>query len=515
MDAIIKGYVEKFLKSFGLEANTDDTEDFEYFCSYVVFSNELPSQSINIDDIENTEVGKNKGIDSIGFIVNGRLVNTKEEIEDFKESGGRLDITIVFIQSKISEKFEDAEIANFCDTIKDFLSEKPQYALTDEAREKHEVLLFIYSNLVDIRRFNSDAFFCTTGKWQEDDTCSTTIEKKESEINDLGKFKAGEILVKPLDAIKLRRLFDKTNMPLNAEFIFENRVEVKEIEKIKIQNAFYGLLPFKEFKKILIDEDSGKIRSLFYDNVRDDLGEQNPVNSDIDATLANKEFLSFPLLNNGITIIAEKNEGTGSKFILENFQIVNGCQTSNVLYKNKDIDGIDELNVPIKLIITPNEEIKNKIIVATNNQTQILEEPHDVSGYFGKIYKKRKDDLFLSCHKYEPYYLGGLISYIFKNLLVKKEIDRKYNKARYHLFMLFRKIHEPSEFNSDILKKKTIISYSNELIDIVKDEKLVRKGFDKACELINKSGINIDSQKEFYKKSTTNILLETFNKEYK
>lgn len=581
METIIKGYVEKFLKSFGLDSNTDNTDNFEKFCSYVVFSNELPNQSINIDDIENTSAEKNQGIDSIGFIVNGKLVNTKEEIEDLKESGGRLDITVIFIQSKTSENFENAEIANFCDTIKDFLSEEPQYPMTNAVQEKHEILLFIYSNLVDIRGFNGKASFCTTGKWQENIVFSTTIRNKEIGINDLGVFKKGKIIVEPFDAIKLRKLYDKTNQPLNAEFIFENKVEIKQIESSKVQSAFYGLLPFKEFKNILIDQDSGKIRSLFYDNVRDDLGERNPVNSDIDATLTNKKFSSFPLLNNGITIIAENNQGTGSKFILENFQIVNGCQTSNVLYKHKDDDDIDELNILMKLIITSDEDIKNETIIATNNQTQIkeeqlialtefqkgleefykimsasgdsdlklyyerrvnqyagntaimkksivdlreqiktfasvfLEEPHDVSGYFGKIYKKRKNDLFLSSHKHEPYYFSGLISYVFKGLLTKKDIDRKYNKARYHLFMLFRKIHEPSEFKADMLKNKKIISYSNDLIEILKDESKAKNGFDKACEIIDKSGINIALQKEFYKKSTTNILLETFNKEYK
>ena len=581
METIIKGYVEKFLKSFGLDPNADNTDNFEKFCSYVAFSNELPNQSINIDDIENTSANKNKGIDSIGFIVNGKLINTKEEIEDIKESGGRLDITVVFIQSKTSEKFENAEIANFCDTIKDFLSETPKYPMTNEVHEKHDILLFIYGSLVDIRGFNGKAFFCTTGKWQENSVFLTTIQNKEKDINDLGVFKEGQIIVEPFDSIKLRKLYDKTNTPLNAEFIFENKVEMKQAHGSKVQSTFYGLLPFKEFKNILIDPDSGEIRSLFYDNVRDDLGEKNPVNSDIDATLANRKFSAFPLLNNGITIIAEKNQGTGIKFILENFQIVNGCQTSNVLFKHKDADGIDELNVPMKLIITSDEDIKNETIIATNNQTQIkeeqlialtefqkgleefynimsdsvdsdlklyyerrvnqyagntaimkksiidlreqiktfvsafLEEPHDVSGYFGKIYKKRKNDLFLSSHKHEPYYFSGLISYVFKGLLTKKDIDRKYNKARYHLFMLFRKIHEPSEFKSDMLKNKKIISYSNDLIEILKDESKAKDGFNKACEIIDKSGINIALQKEFYKKSTTNILLETFNREYK
>jgi hypothetical protein len=279
------------------------------------------------------------------------------------------------------------------------------------------------------------------------------------------------------------------------------------------------------------------------------------------------------LLNNGITIIAEENKGRGDRFILSNYQIVNGCQTSNVLFSNRYLDGIDSLFIPIKLIITDDQDIRDKIIVSTNNQTQIkaeqllaltsfqkgleefyknmddglhyerrksqysfdasikkktiidireqiktyvsmfLEEPHVVSGYFGKVYKDRSGQIFQKEHKYEPYYLSGLTHYKFKMFINSKKIDRKYNKARYHIFMLFRKIAEPNEkvepFNNKIIK------YSNAIIKILRNDKQCLKHFMNAIEVIDSSGININDQKEIYKKSTTNVLIEEFKKLYK
>lgn len=58
------------------------------------------------------------------------------------------------------------------------------------------------------------------------------------------------------------------------------------------------------------------------------------------------------MLNNGITIIAENVQITGTTAVLTDYQIVNGCQTSHVLYENRNLDGIEELLIPIKVIGT-------------------------------------------------------------------------------------------------------------------------------------------------------------------
>jgi len=334
-----------------------------------------------------------------------------------------------------------------------------------------------------------------------------------------------------------------------------------------------GILPYSEFRKIIIDEDSDKIKPLFSDNVRDFLGLDKKVNEDINKTLGEKKFALFQLLNNGITIIAEENKGRGDKFILNNYQIVNGCQTANVLYANRKLKDIDSIFIPIKLIITEDQDIRDSIIVSTNNQTQIkeeqllaltkfqkgleefyksmrdglfyerrksqysfdpsikkksiidireqiktyvamfLEEPHVVSGYFGKVYKERSSQIFHIDHKYEPYYLSGLIHYKFKTLLSSKKINKKYNKARYHVYMLFRKIAEPNEKvepNSIEIKK-----YCDAILKIIRDDNEFLKYFNNVTNIIDISGINIEEQKEIYKKSTTITLIEEFHKRYK
>jgi len=571
MDRIVEGYLKRFIDEFELDEKEKEI-NFEKLCHYSILKNELTF--LDDADLDRVSIGKNKGIDGICLSIDGNIVTNISEVEDLKSTRRNFDVTLYFFQAKTSAKFEDAEIANFCDTVVDFLSEEPKYSLTSEAQELHKIYLQILNLLSFIKSFSCKLFYCTTGIWNNDTSCATTISIKKTKLKEIKIFKndiSDIVEINPIDNERLRRYYDKANQPLNVEFEFLRKVSLQGITNVS--EAYLGILPFPELKKIIIDNETGNIKPLFYDNVRDFLGPDEGVNENIDKTLKQKEFALFQLLNNGITIIAEENRGRGDKFILINSQVANGCQTSNILFLNKDLGGIDELFVPVKLIITENPDIRDRIIVSTNSQASIgeeqllaltsfqkslekffenmgdglyyerrksqysynpgikkksivdireqiksyvamfLDEPHVVSGYFGKVYRDRKSSIFIKDHKYEPYYLSSLCQYRFKQLLNSKSIDRKYNKARYHLFMLFRKITEPFE-KVEPSNKKTK-EYCDAILKIIRDEKSCLKYFNNSIEIIDASGVNIDDPKEIYKKSTTNALIEEFNKRYK
>ena len=73
--------------------------------------------------------------------------------------------------------------------------------------------------------------------------------------------------------------------------------------------------------------------NVFEDNVRDFQGDNNDVNGGIASTLNNDDSEIFSVLNNGVTIVASSISPTGDQFTINDYQIVNGCQTSNVLYQ--------------------------------------------------------------------------------------------------------------------------------------------------------------------------------------
>ena len=579
MDRIIKGYVKNFVTQFGLEFEESNiSELFENFTTFCLVSSKLINDSLDNNEIIATNTKKYKGIDNIAFIISGKIITNIKELEEIFENTGYVDVLLVVIQSKISEKFDNNEITNLLDTFLDFIKDDPQYPLTNKAKLIHEMLISIKDNMSKINKFDATLYYATTGIWIDDTVIQTTIISKKEQITKEGIFKNGDVSIEIIDKNNLMKLFDKINQPSKAEFVFKEKSSIS-FENEKIKEAYFGLLPFNEYKKILIDEESDKIRNLFHDNVRDNLG-NNDVNNDIAKTLQEKKFDFFPLLNNGVTIVAEKNSGSGNKFILENFQIVNGCQTSNKLYEFRKIDGIESLLIPIKLIITSDEVLKNQITIATNNQTEIkeeqlvaltefqkgleefynimsnektiklyyerranqyagnssimkksiidlreqiktfvavfYEEPHNSSGYFGKIFKEYNNKLFIKQHSCEPYYLCGLMQYIFKDFINKKQIDRKYNKARYHLFMLYRKIVETEAFKDVMLaQKKKIRKYSDEIVETLLDQEKALENFKKAIDLLEKTDIDLNDQKEFYRKSSTNKLLDKFKEEYK
>ena len=103
------------------------------------------------------------------------------------------------------------------------------------------------------------------------------------------------------------------------------------------------------------------------------------------------------MLNNGITVVTSSIIISGDIATIEDYQIVNGCQTSNVLIENMDsVEGIDELIIPIRIIATKDENLKNDITRATNSQTAIKKDQLEALSTFQKkleeYYKTYRDE---------------------------------------------------------------------------------------------------------------------------
>ena len=56
------------------------------------------------------------------------------------------------------------------------------------------------------------------------------------------------------------------------------------------------------------------------------------------------------------------------------YQIVNGCQTSNVLFNNMNMVDLNNLQIIVKLIASKDKEIQTSIIVGNNSQTEVKRE---------------------------------------------------------------------------------------------------------------------------------------------
>lgn len=143
---------------------------------------------------------------------------------------------------------------------------------------------------------------------------------------------------------------------------------------MKVKEAYIGYLTGEDFLKIICDSNGDIRRRIFYENVRDYQGIENSVNKEIRATITGKQTRGqFILLNNGVTIITKSVTSLGANmYELSDFQVVNGCQTSNEVYNCKEYASY--IFVPIKIIYTTDTEIISSIVKATNRQSPVPEE---------------------------------------------------------------------------------------------------------------------------------------------
>jgi hypothetical protein len=133
-------------------------------------------------------------------------------------------------------------------------------------------------------------------------------------------------------------------------------------------------------KTVSIDDGFSAIdSSLFEENVRSYLGNDNPVNESIIKSSLSEDNYLFWYLNNGITIVCDSfyyNSAVKRSPILniENMQIVNGAQTLHALFEAYKInpDIIGNVLVLVKFYETKEYQMYRKIALATNSQSRIF-----------------------------------------------------------------------------------------------------------------------------------------------
>lgn len=366
MDRIVQSYIDDFLKSQQIDEK-DSSKQFEMFSSYCAVAQQY-TEVFDLNDIL-TGAGGDCGIDGIAIIANGTIISSKEEVDDLIElNKGLSDMLFVFIQSKTSSGFSSGEMGTFGAGVVDFFSETPQFVRNQFIQEKSDLINYIFSKAV---HFKSKPccflYYVTTGKWVDDQNCVARKNMIIHDLEELDLFK--EVQFIPVDVKLIQKYYRNTIDVIETEIDFSQKVLLPDIPKIK--QSYLGYVDYEEYLKLIVG-DNGEIRkNVFYDNVRDYQGD-NEVNIEIAETIKSASN-KFILLNNGVTIICKKLTNLRNKFTLTDYQIVNGCQTSHVLYYNKEfING--NLQIPIKLIETLDEDTVNNIIKATNRQTQVTNE---------------------------------------------------------------------------------------------------------------------------------------------
>lgn len=369
MDRITKSLLDEFSKEADITSLPEDRR-FEHFTAFLAVSRHH-GESFDTADVV-TGAGGDTGIDAIAVLVNGVLVTDSELVAELAETNGFVDASFVFVQAERSSGFESAKIGQFGFGVGDFFKEHPTLPRNEQVRCASEVMAAVFNASGKFKRGNPACrlYYVTTGRWAGDANLEARRQAVVEDLEQLGIFRQVEFV--PLGADGIQRIYNQTKNAIARDFQFADRTVLPEMPGVK--EAYLGFLPAPEFLRLLDDGTGGILKSLFYDNVRD-WQSYNPVNTDIKATLASAtQRARFALMNNGITIIAKTLRATGNKFHIEDYQIVNGCQTSHVLF-DVGAGGLDDtVVVPLRLIATDDDEVIGSIVKATNRQTEVKEE---------------------------------------------------------------------------------------------------------------------------------------------
>jgi hypothetical protein len=489
MDRVSESLLNEFCDQHGLSLLTEEKK-FEHFVAFITIGQHYGDSF----DTEDVLVGAATGIDAIATIVNGNLITDVESLEE-ADAVGELDVTFIIVQADRGAGFDAAKIGNFGFAALDFFSEQPTLPRTPQISAAANIMSEIYKRSTKFKRGNPICrlYYVTTGKWTDDTVLDGRRKAVISDLEATNLFR--QITFVPLGAEGIQRLYRQTKNAISREFFFKNHVVIPELPGVT--QAYIGYLPMPEFIKLLADDNGEIIGSLFYSNPRD-WQDYNEVNLEIKSTLASDAKRRFVLMNNGITIIAREIRPTGQKFVIEDYQIVNGCQTSHVLIQQAKKDD-ESVMVPIRLIGTQDEDVINSIIRATNRQTQVTEdqffalqefpkqlelffqsfpltqrlyferrsrqydrlpiektriitqpnvikafaamflnEAHRTTRNYSSLKAKVGKDIFGKEHRMEPYYTAAVALYRLEYLFRNGKVPAQFKPARFHILQAVR-----------------------------------------------------------------------------
>lgn len=336
------------------------------------------------------------GIDGFFVLVNGHLLQDPEAFI-WPRTGS--DLRVFLISCKHHETFKQGTLDAIVATLTELLDfgiedAKLQGAYSEALLRKRNNLRYAYRKLSPrLSSFSIDISYASRGDTLD---IGTEVRSRADQLKALvkdyfGSCQSSFTFVGCSELVELHRKIP--NFTLELPFV----------EALAKGERYVVLVRLSDYFKFVSDDDGKLRRYLFESNVRDFMG-LNRVNEDIRSTLENKESPDFWWLNNGVTILATSASITGKSIQATEIQIVNGLQTTESIYRYLSSSGstTDDRCVLVKVIVTKDEAVRDEIIRATNNQTdvelaslhatdKIQRDIEDALSRSGLFYERRKN----------------------------------------------------------------------------------------------------------------------------
>lgn len=351
--------------------NNDNYSSISDYFEFFSASQILKNQGLSDDEVDNGIVGKglDGGCDSIYLFLNNLLI-TPDVVEHISAPKDSI-LEMIIIQPKKTTSFgEDAVMkwktisGNLLDLSKTTTDFMTRY--NSDVLEAFTMFRDTYTRLITSRVKLKFKFYYATLASELHPNVIQQAEELKGIIKGLFPNAVVEVTFVDSDA-----LFDMYNA------VIENRVNLKfaDIPISPNQKNYIALVDLKSYFNFIVNDEGDVKKSFFDSNVRDYQGKNN-VNSSISETLHRADDNDFWWLNNGVTVLASEATLVNNRELqIVNPEIVNGLQTSMEIYnyfsENREALESEKRSILLRIIVPDNEESRDQIIFATNNQTNI------------------------------------------------------------------------------------------------------------------------------------------------
>lgn len=344
--------------------SSDKGEIFEYLSAEQILKDyDLSYEQINENSVDGHNDG---GIDYIFYFVNGQLVSDPDA---FPYPRSNCDFEAYYISCKHADSFKLAPVDSMYASLSELLdfgikttNLSGQYNV--DILQKREDFIKIYKRTASApnSRLTIHVIYACRG-------CTTEIgenilaRSKQVECQIASNFSSCDVNFSfwgSSEILAKYRKIKKYDIDLPCEKIMSKGSHAVVLTKLT------------DYYNFVKDEEGQLRRYLFDANVRDYMG-LNRVNQDILATLNDQNSPDFWLLNNGVTILVNYLFPLGETISLQNVQIVNGLQTTLTIfnYFSSGEHAPDNRCILVKIIKTDQPVVRDEIIKATNNQTDV------------------------------------------------------------------------------------------------------------------------------------------------
>lgn len=381
MNPVIRAQLREFSKAHTLTTESSEKQ-FEIYSIFSILGGLLGE---NVDPYDAHLAGDVFGVDGVAILLQGEPVRNRHDAEEKLNSINNPTIEFIFFQSKTSTSYDYGDISKFFDAVTGFFdgSLRGESFALDDLMGATDAL---YERGVGKRNPKLSCYYVTTGNYEEPLRIEKLRKNFRTHLEELNIFDAKTIAIEMVGARDLQQWYRAATTAVEVEIDFPRNVVMPTNDHV--EEAYIGYIDAENLLALYVTKDAdskvaGINRAVFFDNIRD-YDEKSKINLAIKESVTSGSGAEFVFRNNGITVVSKNIDRTGDRFRLEDFQIVNGCQTSNVIfdlvYGENNINGSEKLNlkkeiqVPFRLIGSKDDEFVSSIIVGTNRQNPVRDE---------------------------------------------------------------------------------------------------------------------------------------------